>query len=91
VVFLVYPAHSGGVLVLFPRAIAARPSDGALFSVLVGFVFFDGAYFVEIVRVGHRVVLMEHRVIIEDTARQVFFDAPSSDRARTFIAQILPH
>jgi ABC-type polar amino acid transport system ATPase subunit len=42
-------------------------------------------------RVGHRVVFMEHGVIIEDTACQAFFDAPSSDRARAFVAQVLPH
>jgi glutamate/aspartate transport system ATP-binding protein len=42
-------------------------------------------------RVGHRVLFMEHGVIIEDTKCQTFFDSPSSERARAFVAQVLHH
>jgi glutamate/aspartate transport system ATP-binding protein len=42
-------------------------------------------------RVAHRVIFMDEGVIVEDTAKQTFFDNPSSDRAVRFLSKILHH
>ena len=42
-------------------------------------------------KVARRVVFMDHGEIVEDAPAAAFFDAPASDRARTFLARILHH
>jgi glutamate/aspartate transport system ATP-binding protein len=42
-------------------------------------------------RVAHRVVFMDQGRIVEDEKKDVFFDAPRSERARQFLAKILHH
>ena len=40
-------------------------------------------------KVADRVVFMDRGRIVEDSARDAFFDAPQSDRAREFLARII--
>jgi polar amino acid transport system ATP-binding protein len=40
-------------------------------------------------KVAHRVLFMDRGTIVEDAARDAFFDAPRSDRARDFLDKIL--
>jgi glutamate/aspartate transport system ATP-binding protein len=40
-------------------------------------------------KVADRIIFMDHGKIIEDTPTQQFFSAPSSERAREFLAKIL--
>ena len=42
-------------------------------------------------KVAKRVVFMDHGEIVEDAAVAQFFDAPASERAKTFLARILHH
>ncbi|HTY99937.1 MAG TPA: ATP-binding cassette domain-containing protein, partial [Rhodocyclaceae bacterium] len=42
-------------------------------------------------RVAHRVVFMDQGRIVEDAAKEEFFGAPRSERARQFLAKILHH
>jgi ABC-type polar amino acid transport system ATPase subunit len=42
-------------------------------------------------KVAKRVVFMDHGRIVEDAPTEQFFDAPGSERARTFLARILHH
>jgi glutamate transport system ATP-binding protein len=42
-------------------------------------------------RAAHRVVFMSDGEIVEDAAPGEFFTAPRSDRAKNFLAKILPH
>ena len=42
-------------------------------------------------KVARRVVFMDHGKIVEDAPAGAFFDAPASERARTFLARILHH
>ena len=42
-------------------------------------------------KVAKRVVFMDHGEIVEDAPAGQFFDAPSSERAKTFLARILRH
>ncbi len=44
-------------------------------------------------KVAHRVIFMDHGVIVEDCRKEEFFDAPRarSERARQFLSKILPH
>ena len=42
-------------------------------------------------KVAKRVVFMDHGEIVEDAPTAQFFDAPASDRAKTFLARILHH
>ena len=42
-------------------------------------------------KVAKRVVFMDHGEIVEDAPVAQFFDAPGSERARTFLARILHH
>lgn len=42
-------------------------------------------------KVADRVVFMDTGQIVEDTSRDEFFGAPSSERARTFLSKILSH
>ena len=41
--------------------------------------------------VGHRIVFMDHGVIIEENTPEEFFNNPSSDRAKNFLNEILTH
>jgi polar amino acid transport system ATP-binding protein len=41
--------------------------------------------------VGHRIVFMDHGVIIEENTPEEFFNNPKSDRARKFLNEILTH
>ena len=41
--------------------------------------------------VGHRIVFMNHGVIIEEITPEVFFNNPLSDRAKKFLNEILTH
>ena len=41
--------------------------------------------------VGHRIVFMDHGVIIEENTPEEFFNNPSSDRAKKFLNEILTH
>jgi glutamate/aspartate transport system ATP-binding protein len=40
-------------------------------------------------KVADRIVFMDHGRIVEDTAKEEFFTAPRSDRARDFLARII--
>ena len=40
---------------------------------------------------GHRIVFMDHGVIIEENTPEEFFNNPSSDRAKKFLNEILTH
>ncbi|MYM23685.1 ATP-binding cassette domain-containing protein [Duganella sp. FT135W] len=40
-------------------------------------------------KVANRVVFMDHGVILEDTAKDEFFRAPQTERARDFLARII--
>ena len=42
-------------------------------------------------KVAHRVVFMDGGEIVEDAAKEEFFAAPRSDRARQFLSKILSH
>ncbi|MDZ4252639.1 MAG: amino acid ABC transporter ATP-binding protein [Sulfuritalea sp.] len=42
-------------------------------------------------RVARRVVFMDHGEIVEDAPTAQFFDAPASERAKTFLSRILHH
>jgi glutamate/aspartate transport system ATP-binding protein len=42
-------------------------------------------------KVAKRVVFMDHGEIVEDAPVAQFFDAPASERAKTFLARILHH
>jgi glutamate/aspartate transport system ATP-binding protein len=42
-------------------------------------------------RVAHRIIFMDKGEIIEDTPKQVFFEQPTSPRARDFLSRILQH
>jgi len=42
-------------------------------------------------RVAHRVVFMDHGLIVEDDSKDAFFANPSSERAQQFLAKILQH
>ncbi|MEI8162466.1 MAG: amino acid ABC transporter ATP-binding protein [Betaproteobacteria bacterium] len=42
-------------------------------------------------KVAKRVVFMDHGEIVEDAPAAQFFEAPASERARTFLARILHH
>ena len=42
-------------------------------------------------KVARRVVFMDHGRIVEDAPTAQFFDAPASERAKTFLARILHH
>jgi glutamate/aspartate transport system ATP-binding protein len=42
-------------------------------------------------KVARRVVFMDHGEIVEDAPVAQFFDAPASERAKTFLARILHH
>jgi ABC-type polar amino acid transport system ATPase subunit len=42
-------------------------------------------------RVANRVVFMDEGRILEDTPKEVFFDAPRSERARLFLSKVLTH
>ncbi|MFD4429924.1 amino acid ABC transporter ATP-binding protein [Nocardia sp. NPDC058497] len=42
-------------------------------------------------RAGHRVLFMADGEVVEDTAPDTFFTAPSSDRAKDFLGKILSH
>ncbi len=42
-------------------------------------------------KVAKRVVFMDHGEIVEDAPTAQFFDAPASERAKTFLARILHH
>ncbi|MCM2289457.1 MAG: amino acid ABC transporter ATP-binding protein [Sulfuritalea sp.] len=42
-------------------------------------------------RVARRVVFMDHGEIVEDAPTGAFFDAPASERAKTFLSRILHH
>jgi glutamate/aspartate transport system ATP-binding protein len=42
-------------------------------------------------KVAKRVVFMDRGEIVEDASTNVFFDAPASERARTFLSRILHH
>jgi len=41
--------------------------------------------------VGHRIVFMDHGVIIEENTPEEFFNNPKSDRAKKFLNEILTH
>ena len=41
--------------------------------------------------VGHRIVFMDHGVIIEENTPEEFFNNPLSDRAKKFLNEILTH
>jgi ABC-type polar amino acid transport system ATPase subunit len=41
--------------------------------------------------VADRVIFMDEGQIIEENTPDAFFDAPSSDRAKNFIGQVLHH
>ena len=41
--------------------------------------------------VGHRIVFMDHGVIIEENTPEEFFNNPTSDRAKKFLNEILTH
>ncbi|HEX5343411.1 MAG TPA: amino acid ABC transporter ATP-binding protein [Duganella sp.] len=40
-------------------------------------------------KVANRVVFMDHGAILEDTAKEAFFRAPQTERARDFLARII--
>ena len=42
-------------------------------------------------RVAHRVAFMDHGEIVEDAPTAQFFEAPASERAKTFLSRILHH
>ena len=42
-------------------------------------------------KVAKRVVFMDHGEIVEDAPTNAFFDAPASERAKTFLSRILHH
>jgi glutamate transport system ATP-binding protein len=42
-------------------------------------------------RAADRVVFMDHGQIVEEAAPDRFFDAPDSERARSFLASVLSH
>jgi glutamate/aspartate transport system ATP-binding protein len=42
-------------------------------------------------KVAHRVIFMDQGEIVEDAPAAQFFEAPASERARTFLARILHH
>jgi glutamate transport system ATP-binding protein len=42
-------------------------------------------------RAADRVLFMDNGQIVEDAAPDVFFDHPTSDRARDFLSKILSH
>jgi len=41
--------------------------------------------------VAHRVIFMDHGLIVEDTTKQEFFGTPRSERAQLFLSRILSH
>ena len=41
--------------------------------------------------VAHRVIFMDHGLIVEDASKDDFFGKPRSDRAQKFLAKILHH
>jgi glutamate/aspartate transport system ATP-binding protein len=41
--------------------------------------------------VAHRVIFMDHGLIVEDTTKQEFFGTPRSERAQLFLSKILSH
>jgi len=41
--------------------------------------------------VAHRVIFMDHGLIVEDTTKHEFFGTPRSDRAQLFLSKILSH
>jgi glutamate/aspartate transport system ATP-binding protein len=40
-------------------------------------------------KVAHRVIFMDHGLIVEDDRKEDFFANPKSDRAKDFLAKIL--
>lgn len=42
-------------------------------------------------KVAHRVLFMENGQILEDTPKEKFFDKPQTQRAKEFLANIIPH
>ncbi|MFA7293213.1 MAG: amino acid ABC transporter ATP-binding protein [Rhodocyclaceae bacterium] len=42
-------------------------------------------------KVAHRVIFMDHGLIVEDATKDDFFGKPRSDRAQQFLAKILQH
>jgi glutamate/aspartate transport system ATP-binding protein len=42
-------------------------------------------------KVANRVVFMDKGVVVEDCAKDEFFAAPRSERARDFLAKIITH
>jgi glutamate/aspartate transport system ATP-binding protein len=42
-------------------------------------------------RVAHRVIFMDQGEIVEDSPKEMFFSAPSSERAKHFLSKILSH
>ena len=42
-------------------------------------------------KVAHRVIFMDQGEIVEDAPAAQFFEAPSSERAKSFLARILHH
>jgi glutamate/aspartate transport system ATP-binding protein len=42
-------------------------------------------------KVAHRVIFMDHGLIVEDATKDEFFGTPRSDRAQQFLAKILQH
>jgi glutamate/aspartate transport system ATP-binding protein len=42
-------------------------------------------------KVAHRVIFMDQGEIVEDAPAAQFFEAPASERAKTFLARILHH
>jgi glutamate/aspartate transport system ATP-binding protein len=41
--------------------------------------------------VAHRVIFMDHGLIVEDTTKEEFFGTPRSERAQLFLSRILSH
>jgi glutamate/aspartate transport system ATP-binding protein len=41
--------------------------------------------------VAHRVIFMDHGLIVEDTTKEEFFGTPRSERAQLFLSKILSH
>jgi len=42
-------------------------------------------------RAADRVIFMDHGRIVEENAPAAFFDAPQSERARSFLSSVLNH
>jgi len=42
-------------------------------------------------QVAHRVIFMDHGVIVEDATKDDFFGKPRSERAQQFLSKILHH